>query len=107
MDKCSFKNEGKIFRLGCGGSPFSCYANGAVMLRKDSEEGYKLGDAIEFILKWVAYICFSYLALLALWELFAFIWIVILKKRDYDRTLFWLKPRSKRKSKNKKKKRAK
>jgi hypothetical protein len=61
------------------------------------------GDLIELVLAWVAYISFAFLVCTVLWELFAFIWIVILKKKDYDRFLFWIKPKSKRKLKKKKK----
>ncbi|MEH7886955.1 hypothetical protein V7654_21875 [Bacillus sp. JJ1609] len=61
------------------------------------------GDPIEFILTWVAYISLAFLVCRVLWELFAFIWIVILQKKDYDRFLFWIKPKLKRKLKKKKK----
>ncbi|MFF3025651.1 hypothetical protein ACFVRR_23920 [Gottfriedia sp. NPDC057948] len=52
---------------------------------------------------WIAIIAFAFLVSIVLWELFAFIWILILQKKSYDRFFFWIKPKRKSKRKLKKK----
>ncbi|WP_129690812.1 hypothetical protein [Gottfriedia acidiceleris] len=52
---------------------------------------------------WLAYICVTSGFAFILWELFAFIWILILQKKSYDRFFFWIKPKRKSKRKLKKK----
>ncbi|ALC91718.1 hypothetical protein AM500_19480 [Bacillus sp. FJAT-18017] len=70
------------------------------------ESGHREDDYLEapfeFVLKWIAYISLAFLVFTVLWEIFAFVWIVVLQKRDYDRYLFWIKPKPKRRSKKKK-----
>jgi hypothetical protein len=61
------------------------------------------GDPVEIVLTWVTYIILAFFICRMLWELFAFIWIVILQKKDYERFFFWIKPKSKRKRKKRKK----
>jgi hypothetical protein len=75
-------------------------------LKKDFryKEGYDVGDPIELVLTGIMYISLGFLVCRVLWEIFLFVWIEILQKRDYDRLLFWIKPKSKRKLKKKKKK---
>lgn len=62
------------------------------------------GVPMEKDLLWISHISLAVLISLVLWQLFEFIWILILQKKNYDRFLFWIKPKSKRKLKKKRKK---
>jgi hypothetical protein len=92
------KYRGRVKQGDCGFIAINEMLNKEFIYKED----YNLGDPIEFVLKWIMYISFAFLLFTVLWEIFAFVWIVILQKRDYDRYLFWIKPKSKRKSKKKK-----
>ncbi|MGG3564017.1 hypothetical protein ABES03_20725 [Neobacillus rhizosphaerae] len=60
-----------------------------------------IGVPIEKCFLWMTYISLAFLVCNLLWQLFAFVWILILQKKSYDRFLFWIKPKSKRKLKKK------
>ncbi|WP_335716285.1 hypothetical protein [Neobacillus drentensis] len=62
------------------------------------------GVPIEKCFLWMSYVSLAFLVSNVLWQLFAFIWILILQKKSYDRFLFWIKPKSKRRLKKKRKK---